>query len=84
MCPVKVQAYDWTKEVPEDLGAVPFDIILGTDVVYYEHLYAPFIEASWAGSGWCGLHASRGLLPGKKILDAILSFTDDAPQPTTR
>lgn len=59
-CPVKVQAYDWTEEVPTDLGAVPFDIILGTDVAYYEHLYAPFVEASW-GEGWCVLHASRGL-----------------------
>eukprot|EP00904_Undaria_pinnatifida_P005369 jgi/Undpi1/1962/HiC_scaffold_12.g05349.m1 len=44
-CPVKVQAYDWTEKVPAELGAMPFDIILGTDVAYYEHLYTPFIEA---------------------------------------
>ena len=48
-CPVKVQAYDWTEKVPAELGAMPFDIILGTDVAYYEHLYTPFIEASRGG-----------------------------------
>lgn len=41
-----MEAYDWGGEVPASLGAVPFDVILGTDVAYYEHLYAPFVQAS--------------------------------------
>lgn len=48
LCSVRVEAYDWSSEVPESLGAVPFDVILGTDVAYYEHLYAPFVQASAA------------------------------------
>eukprot|EP00903_Cladosiphon_okamuranus_P006221 g6112.t2 len=45
LCAVRVEAYDWSGEVPDSLGAVPFDVILGTDVAYYEHLYAPFVQA---------------------------------------
>lgn len=41
-----MEAYDWGGETPESIGEVPFDVILGTDVVYYEHLYAPFVQAS--------------------------------------
>ncbi|CAM9753043.1 unnamed protein product, partial [Ascophyllum nodosum] len=44
-CPVRVEKYDWSGEVPSELGAVPFDVIIGTDVAYYEHLYAPSIQA---------------------------------------
>lgn len=43
-----MEAYDWSGEVPDSLGEVPFDVILGTDVAYYEHLYAPFVQASAA------------------------------------
>lgn len=43
-----MEEYDWSSDVPTKLGALPFDVILGTDVAYYEHLYAPFIQAS----GW--------------------------------
>lgn len=42
---IRVEKYDWSGEVPAQLGVVPFDIILGTDVAYYEHLYDPFIRA---------------------------------------
>eukprot|EP00752_Nemacystus_decipiens_P012900 g11419.t1 len=45
LCSVRVEAYNWSGEVPDSLGAVPFDIILGTDVAYYEHLYTPFVQA---------------------------------------
>ncbi|CBJ26565.1 conserved unknown protein [Ectocarpus siliculosus] len=45
LCSVRVEAYDWSSEVPEELGEVPFDVILATDVAYYEHLYAPFVQA---------------------------------------
>ena len=43
---VRVETYEWSGEVPAELGAVPFDVILGTDVAYYEHLYTPFIQVS--------------------------------------
>lgn len=43
---IRVEKYDWSGEVPAQLGVVPFDIILGTDVAYYEHLYDPFIRVS--------------------------------------
>ncbi|CAM9096186.1 unnamed protein product [Ectocarpus sp. 4 AP-2014] len=46
LCSVRVQAFDWSSEVPEELGEVPFDVVLATDVAYYEHLYAPFVQAS--------------------------------------
>lgn len=42
-----MEEYDWSSEVPTELGAVPFDVVLGTDVAYYEHLYAPFIKVYW-------------------------------------
>lgn len=43
---VRVEEYDWSSEVPAELGAVPFDVVLGTDVAYYEHLYAPFLQVT--------------------------------------
>lgn len=43
---VRVETYEWSDGVPAELGAVPFDVIIGTDVAYYEHLYAPFIQVS--------------------------------------
>ncbi|CAM9284167.1 unnamed protein product [Ectocarpus sp. 6 AP-2014] len=46
LCSVRVEAYDWSNKVPNELGEVPFDVILATDVAYYEHLYAPFVQAS--------------------------------------
>ncbi|CAM9945424.1 unnamed protein product [Ectocarpus sp. 13 AM-2016] len=45
LCSVRVEAFDWSSEVPEELGEVPFDVILATDVAYYENLYAPFVQA---------------------------------------
>lgn len=57
-----MEAYDWSGEVPDSLGAVPFDVILGTDVAYYEHLYAPFVQASAAicreTRAWCLVFSS--------------------------
>lgn len=43
---MSVEEYDWSNEVPSVLGALPFDVVMGTDVAYYEHLYQPLIQVN--------------------------------------
>lgn len=41
--------------MPAELGPIPFDVILGTDVAYHEHLYQPLIQVKIVlcfGPGW--------------------------------
>lgn len=41
---LSILEYDWSSDKVENLGPLPFDVILGTDVAYCPELYAPLIK----------------------------------------
>ncbi|CAM9168985.1 unnamed protein product [Choristocarpus tenellus] len=50
-CKVRVEEYDWGSDCSSSLSRFPFDVVIGTDVAYYEHLHEPLIKALLATTG---------------------------------
>lgn len=65
-CRVRVEEFDWDGEVPVEVGAGPFDVILGTDVAYHERLYKPLIQVG-RRDYLVSLYSIRRCLPSTRL-----------------